>query len=334
MDPRVVAELARNFGLITYRRATELGMSPREIARAVRSGDWIRVRRGVYADAPTHAAAVTLGQRQRLIDRAACLRVAPPFVRSHVTAALELGLTILVPRPCLTHVTRDCSGSHKEHGVQHHLAPYRPEDVVDANGFPVLAAVRTAVDIARTYGHPYGVVAVDAVRQLGHAVEEFEEILSAMLHWPDHRRAVNELALSESGAESVGETLGRLLLVELGHTNVETQFGLTDGRRTAFADLRVGRHLVEFDGRRKYLADLRGPRDVEDVVLEEKAREDWLRGFRLGVSRVDWDDVWGAGRHAAKARLAREIDATTRLWGTDVRDLARYRVARGARRAA
>ena len=73
-------------------------------------------------------------------------------------------------------------------------------------------------------------------------------------------------------------------------------------------------------------------RDVADVILEEKRREDWFRGFHLGVSRLVWSDVWGAGREAAKARIRREVGQTQALWGTSVDDLARFRTRGVGRR--
>lgn len=337
MTPRLQAELARNHGLITRQRSLELGLTDREVKALLRTGEWVRIRRGVYCRREVFEAAPTRADKQLLVDRAACLKVAPPFVRSHTSAALELGIPVLLPDAPLTHVTRDCLGTHKEHGVQHHLAPYRPDQVMLANGFSVLDPVRTAVDIARRYGHPYGVVAIDRVRWLGHPVSSFTAVLdSQMTYWPDRSKAVRELELSAPGAESVAETLARTLLEELGLGGIETQFGLTDGRVTHYADLRIGRHLIEVDGRTKYLKQDAGGvavRDVTDVVLDEKAREDWFRAFHLGVSRLTWSDVWGPGREAAKARLLREIGRTERLWGMSIDDLERFR-ARPRRRAA
>jgi len=337
MNAKVLGHMAKQRGLVTRRQAIAAGMSGREIDRLVALKTWVIIRRGVYADAEVASAARTIGDRQLLRDRAACLRISVPFVRSHETAALELGLGVLLPPPeaRLTHVTRPCVGSHLRHGVKHHLAPYRKEDVVEANGFAVLSPARTAIDIAREHGSPYGEVAIDSVRWNGTSVVELENILDTMLTWPDHRRTLTCLQNSSDGAERVPETLMRLLLEEIGLGPVETQFGMRDDRREAWADARVGRHLFEFDGRMTYQrADLRRPlMRPEDVVFEEKNREDWFRGYRLGMSRVIWSDVWGPGREPAKERLRREADQTATLFGTSVDDLAPY-IIRDRRRAA
>jgi hypothetical protein len=310
-------------------------MTDEEIVRLVRGGRWSIVRRGVYADSDLVASMTTLGQQQRLRDRAACLRISVPFVRSHETAALELGSGVLLPPGRITHVTRPCVGTHRKWGVKHHLAPYRPEDVVEVDGLRLLSPARTAIDIAREHGSPYGEVAIDRVRWAGTSLLELENILDRMTHWPDHRRAVVCLAQSSDGAESVPETLMRLLIEEMGLGPVQAQFGMRDSRREAWADLRVGRHLFEFDGRSKYLRSQEPGRlrSASQVVVEEKEREDWFRGYRLGMSRLLWEHVWGPGRESAKTWIRREYDATTRLWGTDIGDLAPY-IVTDRRRAA
>lgn len=336
MRPNVLAAMHRGQGLITRGEAVEAGMTGREIDRLVRTGEWVALRRGVYTDAEVAARATTPGTRRRLLDRAACLRIGVPFVRSHTTAALELGMSVLLPPDPMTHVTRPCVGTHREFGVKHHLAPYEAAQVVEANGFPALGRARTAIDIARHDGYPYGLIAVDNARWNGVTLDELERALAPMRFWADRRNAVEALEMSDPGAENPAETLTRTLLREIGRTDVETQFGITDGVREAWADLRVGRHLIEFDGLVKYrpVGD-GGVADVapEQIVWDEKRREDFMRSFRLGMSRVTWGDVWGPGREFAKLRLDREIAATDRLWGRSIADLDRF-IIKGRRRAA
>jgi hypothetical protein len=323
-------EIAAHQGLVTRQRALAVGVDARTFDAIVRAGELVLVRRGVYALPEVIAAAVTPGARQRVRDRAACLRIPEPFVRSHTSAALEFGLPILLPPQPMTHVTQHRHGVRTRYGVKHHVAPYRLDQIEPANGFKVLGLVRTALDIAREYGHPYGVVAIDRVRWLGHAHRLFvEELESRMKYWPDRSRARHELELSDPGSESVAESLGRMLVVAAGFSEIESQFGLTDGRRTHFADLRVGRQLIEIDGEIKYLDEVvTAGRSAEAVIVEEKNRENWFRGFHLGVSRLTWSDVWGPGREAAKVRLRREIAQTERLWGSSIDDLERFRAVR------
>jgi len=48
------------------------------------------------------------------------------------------------------------------------------------------------------------------------------------------------------------------------------------------------------------------------------------------MSRIVWDDLWGLRRERTKIRLRREYAATVARYGTDISDLAPYRVHRRA----
>jgi len=338
MNPIVAGHMRMQRGLVTRQQACAAGMTFREIDAAVRSGQWIAVRRGVYAEQALVAATVERGARQRLLDDAACLRIERDHVRSHETAGLVLGMGLLLPSTCLTHVTRPTvHGSRHEFGVKHHVAPFASDDVVEIDGARCLRAARTAVDIAREHGHPYGVVAFDSALRMGVPLAELVAVLDTMRCWPRIRTARAELELADEGAESVHETMARMLVLELGHGAPETQFGLTDGRREVWCDLRLGRHIFEPDGRIKYRPPEAGgvaTKAPEEVLWEEKGRQDFVTGFKLGMSRIVWADYWGAARVAALARLDREYLDTCRRFGTDVSDLAPYRIRGGRRRAA
>ena len=76
-----------------------------------------------------------------------------PYVLSHDSAALVLGMPVLLGEPELVHVTRwEVLGGRTTTGVKHHRAPFTPRQVVEVGGVPVLEEARTAVDIAREGG--------------------------------------------------------------------------------------------------------------------------------------------------------------------------------------
>lgn len=332
--------MAAQHGLVTRAQAIGAGLGAREIDGLVRGGRWVAVRRGVYADAEQLAALAARPDHRvalrRVADDAACLRIGVEHVRSHDSAALVLGLDILLPPEPLTHVTRPTvHGSRHEYGVKHHVAPYcETRDVVQVGEVRCLRPARTAVDIARELGHPFGMVAFDSFLRTGGTTAELEEVLAGMPCWPGNTVVRAQMALADSGSDSVGETLARALVTELGFGRPETQFGLTDGHREVWADLRLGRHLFEFDGRVKYRPQREGglaARSAEVVLFEEKRRQDFITGFKLGMSRIVWDDLWGRRREEAKVRLLRELRDTQARFGTSISDLAAYRL-RGRRR--
>jgi hypothetical protein len=192
----------------------------------------------------------------------------------------------------------------------------------------VLGRARTAIDIAREHGNPAGIIAVDDARRHGVTLNDLSRVLAGMPCWPFKVTAREAVEESDPDADSILETLGRLLVTELGHGRPQTQFGLTAGGRTAWADLRLGRHLFECDGRVKLRSVSDGgvaTTGPDDVLWEAKLRRDWMQGFRLGMSVITWVDVLGPGRRAALARFDREYLATCAAIGTDITELAQFR---------
>ncbi len=335
MHPRVLALMSAQHGLITHTQATGPGrMEPHEVQLLVRSGEWIAVRRGVYMYAATWAALDEHRGRRLAGSRAAHYAMQVPHVMSHDSAALEWDLALLRQHPELVHVTRpDVLGSRTECGVKHHGAAHRADQVVMLGGIDVLEPSRVAVDVAREHGVLAGVVTCDSALQHGVTRADLWSALSMMRYWPGVRSARRSVELADPGAESPGETLTRMLLTEMGLGPIETQFAISDGTRWARCDLRVGRHIFEFDGQVKYhRADAGGLADraADQVVWQEKRRQDWVCGLGLGMSRVTWSDVHGPGRDRARARLRREYDLTLARWGVDIGELAPYVVRRAS----
>jgi len=334
MRPEVTAIMSNNHGLITRRQAIEVGLVPERIDRLVRDGDWTIVRRGVYAEAAYVATLTTRRGRRLLADRAASRRISVPHTMSHDSSAYELDLPILNASDPLTHVTRPVVvGAHLRHGVKHHLAPYRPEQVVEVNGTKALETARTGLDIAREHGNPAGVVAVDSARRAGVSLAELWRAVGAMKSWPEVTIVREAIELSDPDSDSVGETLARGLVTELGFGRPQTQFGLTSGGRTAWCDLRLGRHMFEFDGRLKYQRREEGGlvlTSVDEVLWREKQRQDWICGFKVGMSRIVWADLFGEARARALVRMRREYLDTSARFGATIDDLTPYLV-RGPR---
>lgn len=320
--------MAMQHGLVTRPQALAAGMTPEQVDRLVRRARWVVVRRGVYAQASHVRSLRSIRDQRLLMDLAAGLRLHAPHVLSHDSAAHAMGLPILHARPPLTHVTRrGVVGSHIRHGVKHHLAPYADDRVIHVGGIACLNAARTAADISREHGWLPGLVAADSALRLGHSPADLEGVREAMCNWPHVTVVDDVIASASSDTDSIGETLARDLVTELGHGVPQVQFGLTADGRTAWCDLRLGRHVFEFDGRVKYdRVDEGGvAADPGEALWFEKQRQDWVCGFKLGMSRLVWDDHFGQARERAKERLLREYLDTCRRFGTDIDDLAQYR---------
>lgn len=307
--------------MITRRDAAACGYTERELKTLTgHNGDWVVVRRGCYAERPLWDSLDEDG-RYLLGVWAVHLTAARDPVVSHCSAAAALGMPLRPRWRALAHVTRpDVRGSRTENGVKHHLGSFLPDDLVDVSGLRVTSLARTALDIAREHGFEDGVVAADAALRMGAAREELARGLELMTHWPGVTAARAAVQVADGGAENVAETLLRLMVIELGMGVPETQFEVVAEGRRARTDLRLGRHLFEFDGKVKYLGRESGgvaDEPPEQVVWREKQREDWLRRVDggYGVSRVTWRELFEPQRRATLRRLRSEVDDTVRRFG-------------------
>jgi len=324
MRPQLVAAFEAHGHLLTRRQALAAGATMAEIDHWVRVGAWVSVRRGVYALREFWDGLDEWRGQPMYAARAASAAMVRPHVMSHDSAALEHGLEVLMPKQSLVHVTRPgVLGSRLERGVKHHKAPYRPEQVVTVNGRRVLDMARTVADISRDRGLDAGLVTADSALRAGVTRTQLAEAVARMRNWAGVTVARDVVDLADPGAENAAETLGRRLVTDLGHGRPDTQFGVTDGRRRIWCDLRLGRHMFEIDGWLKYRPTDRGglSSDPERTLREEKQRQDFISGFKLGVSRIVWADFWGEARLRA---LEREYLDTCRRWGTSIDDLTPF----------
>lgn len=320
MRPALQALAAAQGGLVTRRQAKDAGYTERELRTltGVRGG-WVVVRRGVYVERHVWDAVDQYDGHARLRDLAAHLTMTSDHLMSHDSAARAHGLPMLRPREELVHITRfGVGGTRTEHGVKHHMTRLGLLNTVTVDGMPVTALARTAVDLGREHGFLCGTVACDAALQRGLAVADLEAELVPMWCWPGVTQARAAVAHARTGAETPGETLLRLAVLELDIGEPETQFPVKIGGGVAWTDLRVGCHVFEFDGRLKYRTREAGgvaQRPVDDVLWDERTRERMICAEGLGMSRVVWDELLGAARERTLARLRSEYDVTVARFG-------------------
>jgi hypothetical protein len=325
-----LALLRRQHGLITHAQVLEVVPHRSDVRRLVQSGRLVAVRRGVLADAEVWDAAEPYRARPLLRIRAATLSLqSPAYAFSHDSSSIVLDMGAPSPESALVHVSRaKVHGDAVRAGIKHHRAPYVNDEVLEVDGLRVLAPARTALDLAREHGRPAGLAGCDAALRRGVSREELTDAFSRMHCWPGSTVMRWCIEHADAGAESYLESLGRELVLELGVGVPETQFGLSDGRREVWCDIRVGRHVFEVDGLLKYPDD---PEAARLVLRKEKERQDFIGGFKLGVSRITAYDC-GAGRAAALARLDREHADTCRRFGTSIEDLAPFVLPASRRR--
>ena len=318
---RLAAAFRANAGLLGHEGFALVGFDPRDVRRLVRANEIVRVRVGVYATRETWAAADTWVAREVLRARAAAMAMRECCTFSHDSAAHLRGLPFLRPQRPWVHTTepRPFGGCRPSSGVKHHGAPYLPAQVGSTAHGRALDLARTACDLAREHGLRTGMGACDAALRRGVTREELADAVAAMKSWPGVRTVREAVDLADAGADNPGESLARLLVVELGLGLPTTQFPVDVGGRTVWLDLLLGSHGIEFDGKQKYRRAEEGGLAADDpgeVVWRERTRERAILRCGLGVSRLVWDDLLPQRWDATRERLAREVQESWALRGS------------------
>lgn len=271
------------------------GWTDRRIAAAVRRGALHQIRRGWFIAADERKA-LWEEERHRTHVIAVARDARGRAVMSHSSAAVLWRLPLW--RVQLLRVQMTTDAPHRissSPDVRRHVASLPPDDVAVVDGIRCTSLSRTVFDLIRTVSLETAVALADAAeRQM--AARGWEWDLDAVTSW---RRGLDERLDAAAGARGIrqarwvrefadgraqlpGESVSRLQLHRLGFETPELQVPV-DGPNGSqyFVDfgIRSIRVFGEFDGKGKYLDEsLRSGKSMEQVVFEEKQREDWIRG--------------------------------------------------------
>ncbi len=277
-------------GVFLCRHALALGYDHDCIARAVKRREWRRLRRGAFTSQHRWDAADARA-RHLLMTHAVAQQVGPQSVVSHASSAVALGLPLQGVALSEVHVTRPYGTSRRSAGVAHHSASLDGADIVAAADLLVLSPARTSLDLAREWGRAAGMVAADAVlRTTTVTPQQLRDAAEQMADWPGGRDAAFVASEADARSETPGESLSRLVCLELGYPlvlQVEIEDGL--GQVIARVDGLLFEEdvIVEFDGAVKYATD----GDAGSALFAEKKREDRLRELGFEFVRLTWGDL-------------------------------------------
>lgn len=321
MDARLRRAAAAQGEVFTRVQCYAVGLDDHDLARLLGDrGPWVVVRRGAYVERETWARA-SRAERLAMRDRAAHLLMETQHLMSHDSAARALGIPMLWPRRELVHVTRPgVGGSRTKSGVKHHLTRIELPETVTVGCLEVTGPGRTALDLAREHGLEPGVVAMDHVLGRGVRRSTVERDLQEMWSWPHVRTARAALDLADGRAESPAETVGRLLLLEMG-LDVDVQWPVSCGGTVFWTDLRVGCHIIEIEGVGKLVPVGEGglaTRPTRELLRARENRQRLIRAEGLGLSFVGWDDCFGARRAHTRQWLHVEIALTEERYGAQL----------------
>jgi hypothetical protein len=280
------------------RTLLDQGFDHDDLRRLHRGGELIRVRRGAYALEKRPDLAVEERHRRLILGTTPQLR--DGAVVSHGSAAVLHRLPVWQAAVERVHVTRNRSGNGiKRAVVQVHGAPLDGPEIVLIDNMPVTSLARTVLDLARTLPMTQAVAVGDRALTLGLTRAELDAGLVAMKRWPGVRAARRVVEFLDVRSESVGESVSRVRLMEDGLPAPESQHEIykPDGTFLARVDFywKEQRTVGEFDGKIKYGRLLKPGQRIEDVIFEEKLREDAVRDLGLQVVRWIWTDLYRTG---------------------------------------
>lgn len=296
------------------------GCSERAIRTAVAAGDLHRVRRGWYATAREWDQLWPEGRHLLHVVAVSRDVRGDHHVFSHASAAALHGLPLYRFAPDRVHL-RVANPRHicSVPDVHRHEGQVPFGDVTFVRGIRTTSLERTIVDLTRSVPLETAVAAADfalrAVAIEGNAennqrAEVWRDAVHARIAADRGQRGIRQARwvaqFADGRAQLPGESVSRLQLFRLGVRNLDLQVNVPapDGGNY-WVDFGINdcNAFGEYDGESKYLDEgMRAGRTMEQVLLDEKRREDWIRGT-TGRRVVRW----GVREAASAAALAQHL---------------------------
>jgi GNAT superfamily N-acetyltransferase len=293
------------------------GYSREQIRYRLETGQWTRVRKGLYVAV---AAVADGAARDALLVtlRAAQNRV-PGAVASHHTAAAVHGLPVFGRTEHVT-MTRDAAPGRTPvdlPDIRVLRAALPPADVVEVEGIAVTSLARTVCDRARVASFRAGLVTADAALRRGVPREAMLAVLERCRRWPGKRRAVEVVLFADPRAESPLESVSRVFFRDHGLPMPVPQSVITGPARgfVARVDFLWPDHRVvgEADGDVKYTDAFElDPDQPLRPLLLEKRRQESIENLDYVVVRWDYAGVLGRAAET-EARIRRAFSRGARL---------------------
>jgi len=276
------------------------GMSARAITLKVRDQALHRIDRGWYLDKAEwqalypedrHLLRVVAADRRRPTDS--------PSVYVLCSAAVLHDLPLARVEPLRVHVAGKTGNGHVRASrplIARHEIPMPEADTTRIGGFACTSLARTVADMIRVASEETSIALLDAAIRRRAWDEETREydVDAAAAFVADVRRLLPPggrgvrrarflLDIGNGLAQSPGESISRLYLLRLGFATPRLQVAIPGpGSSSYYVDFGLDDVDAwgEFDGEGKYrdAAMRRDDQTAEDVLLEEKQREDWIRG--------------------------------------------------------
>jgi hypothetical protein len=307
--------------VFTLADADAAGLSRHMVATRLASGEFRRLRRGLYCRTATWDAADARG-RHLLQARAAALL--GPIVLSHLTAAAiwDLPLPATATPKVQATVPTGTRPTRYLDGLTVYVATLPARDLRTVDGLAVTSPSRTVGDCLRHLPASDAVAIADAAMHRGLVdARGVAAVLGDQRTWPYASRCARAVPLVDGRRESWLESVSAVVLHGIGVPLGEAQVEILDerGRFVARVDRFWEEHGIvgEADGLVKYaVPDPEGVEAARRALIREKVREDRLRDLGLEVIRWGTPEIAAGGRAVAGAfQRARSRHAGSRFTG-------------------
>lgn len=283
--------------LVTRADLVERGWTRRRIDTALAERQLHRVRQNVYIDGNVWQSLWPECQHLAEVLASASQLRKVGAVAAYGSAAVALGIPLWRFRPRSVEVIiPGPARASTSTPIRRHLDRLTEDDVTEIHGIRCTTLERTVFDLARTTPAETAISAMDAalgaVAVSKHVQDEemegrWRERMTMRLADAKGARGVVQarrmVSLADGLAESPGECVSRLQLLRLGFARPRLQVPVpAPGGGCYFVDIGLddAGAFGEFDGVGKYLDEaIRRGLTLEQVLLEEKRREDWIRGI-------------------------------------------------------
>lgn len=289
----------------------------KQLARAARAGELVRIRQGCYVDANAWKRSSEQDRYRTLIAAVALTAHAEP-----VFAGTAAGLLWGFPVPRLPEKIDVVFPVGFQRGSANGVRrrALRPGALVTAriDEWTVLDKVQTAIDLALMSDFPWAVAAMDRLLNCDPLPPEEEpspvtkdDVAVRVEQLPTaakQRKVLRVLDFADGASMSPGESISRANMSILGFPQPELQASFTDSNgHCGTVDFWWREYGLagEFDGRAKYLKpEYLNGRTASQVVIDEKNRENRLRALGLTVVRWEWSTALDRSRLQATLRGA------------------------------
>lgn len=268
------------------------GYSAGRMRSLLRSGELVRMRRGVYA---TRTAVVLAAGDPARLHALRVLAVTNSVgfdsVASHQSAALIHGLDLLEPAPpdvvTLTGPPSRTGNRPRCEDLVFHVAALPPAHVTTCYGTSVTTVARTVVDLGRMVPFMEAVTVADSALRLGKTTKPaLVRVTDSCTRWPGVDQARRAVAFASELAESALESCARVVFDRCGLEPPELQVTFR-GERFAFrGDFYWAQYrtIVEADGMAKY----ENPQRARDQIRRDRL----LRDAGYKVVHFTWRELF------------------------------------------